>query len=81
MSAGKSRTTAFGTWWLFPVYAVAGLGGLSAGVAFGLQVGGGAALAIGAGLCMAAFCTIMVDALADRVEARGRGSADRHRQP
>ena len=63
---------AFGRWWLLPIYAGAGLGGLSAGVAFGLQAGGGAALAIVAGLCMAVFCTILVDAWADRLQTRGR---------
>lgn len=41
---------------------LAALVGLAAGFSFGLQAGGGYALAIVAGLCFGAFCTLMVDA-------------------
>ncbi|MEN9419526.1 MAG: hypothetical protein RI988_3146 [Pseudomonadota bacterium] len=44
---------------------LAALVGLAAGFSFGLQAGGGYVLAIVAGLCFGAFCTLMVDAWVD----------------
>lgn len=52
------------------LYLVAGVFGLGAGFGFGLQVGGGYVLAVVAGLCFAAFCTLMVDAFVDRMRPR-----------
>ena len=44
--------------------------GLGAGFRFGLQAGGGYVLAGVAGLCFGVFCTLMLDAIIDRAQAR-----------
>lgn len=49
---------------------LAALVGLAAGFSFGLQAGGGYALASVAGLCFGAFCTLMADAWLDRLPSR-----------
>jgi hypothetical protein len=54
------------------LYLVAALAGGLGGLSFGLQTGGGWPLAVVAALCGTLFCTIMVDALADRLAARRR---------
>jgi hypothetical protein len=54
------------------VLVLAALVGLAAGFSFGLQAGGGYALATVAGLCFGAFCTLMVDAWVDRLSWRRR---------
>ena len=52
------------------LYAMAAVLGLGAGFHFGWQAGGGYVLAAVAGLCFAVFCTLMVDALIDRIAGR-----------
>ncbi len=52
------------------LYVMAGVFGLGAGFGFGLQAGGGYVLACLAGLCFGVFCTLMLDALIDRMPAR-----------
>lgn len=52
------------------LYAIAALLGLGAGFRFGWQAGGGYVLAGVAGLCFGVFCTLMVDALVDRMPRR-----------
>lgn len=54
------------------LYAAAALAGTVGGLSFGLQAGGGWPLAVLAALCSTLFCTIMVDAVADRLAARRR---------
>jgi hypothetical protein len=52
------------------LYTLAAALGLGAGFRFGLQAGGGYVLAAIAALCFGVFCTLMLDALVDRVQAR-----------
>ena len=52
------------------LYTLAAALGLGAGFRFGLQAGGGYVLAGIAALCFGVFCTLMLDALVDRVQAR-----------
>lgn len=54
------------------LYAAAALAGAVGGLSFGLQAGGGWPLAVLAAVCGTLFCTIMVDAVADRLAARRR---------
>lgn len=52
------------------LYTFAAAVGLGAGFRFGLQAGGGYVLAGIAGLCFGVFCTLMLDALVDRLQGR-----------
>lgn len=53
-------------------YAAAAVAGAVGGLTFGLQAGGGWPLAVIAAVCGTLFCTIMVDAVADRMAASRR---------
>ena len=53
-------------------YAAAAVAGAVGGLTFGLQAGGGWPLAVIAAVCGTLFCTIMVDAVADRLAASRR---------
>lgn len=57
-------------WGLAVLYVAAAALGLGTGFRFGWQAGGGYVLACVAGLSFGIFCTLMVDALADRLRGR-----------